>query len=70
MNNVTNVRIISDGTSWGTKVFVGDTEVQGLTSIVIDHIVINDIVTATITVSPVALDTWAKADIQQRKEDA
>ena len=50
------MRIVSDGTSYGTKVFVGDVEVENVAGIVIDPITPNGLLQATIMVNCPILD--------------
>ena len=54
--NLSNVRIVSDGTSYGTKVFVGEVEVQNVAGIVIEPITPKGLITATIMVNCPILD--------------
>ena len=54
--NLSNVRIVSDGTTSGTKVFVSDVEVQSVAGIVIDPITPNAPLQATIMVYCPILD--------------
>lgn len=62
MNNVT---IISDGTSRGTKIQVGDKFMSGITRVEIDPISTGGIVRAKITVDVIALRMkLANADIE------
>ena len=54
-----NLRIVSNGTSQTTKVFVGDVEVTGVIEIEIEPITVNGIVEAKITVGLPKIDVTA-----------
>lgn len=54
------IKIISDGTSFNTKVLNHDgTEIEGITSVTIDPITINSLVTVSMTFINVALEIQA-----------
>ena len=62
---MSNVTIISDGTSNGTRVLVGDAFIKCLTKIVIEPIHVDGTVRATLTVDMAALRIKvADADIE------
>lgn len=62
---MSNVTIISDGTSQGTKVQVGDEFIKGLTKIEIEPIRVAGTVRATLTVDLAVLNLkLANADIE------
>ena len=44
------LKVVSDGTSMGTKLMMGDVWVRGVRSISIDEIKMDSLVTATITI--------------------
>ena len=57
---MSNVKIVSDGTAQGTKVFVGDDYVKGLTKVEIEPIKPGSLVRAKLTIDWVTL----RADLQ------
>lgn len=64
-NTISNVTIISDGTSQGTRVEVGDTVLRGVCKIEIEPIRPDGIVRAELTVNMAALKLkLAEADIE------
>ena len=63
-----NVKIVSDGTAQGTKVFVGDEYIRGLTKIEIMPFRVGETVEAKLTVEMTALKIEAK-DIEIETTD-
>jgi hypothetical protein len=56
------LRIVSDGTAQGTKVYCGEHEIQGITRLEILPIEVGGVVTAKLTFSAVELDMEAESD--------
>lgn len=52
---MSNVKIVSDGTAQGTKVFIGDDYIKGLTKVEIEPIKPGGLVKAKLTINMVTL---------------
>lgn len=65
---MSNITIISDGTSLGTKVMVNDKFIKGITGVKINEIKPDGFVTATLTIDKVALQ-MALNDVNVECED-
>ena len=67
---MSNVKIISNGSSQSTQVKVGNEYINGITKIVISPIEVDGLVSATITINAVALDLGLKANKIKIKLDS